>query len=155
MSLLVYGIIAAVIFASGFATGWKTDGWKHDSERLAQLEAAAQANDAAARRMDQSAELLESRIAALKASSRTFYNETRSEVVKPVYTSADCSLPPSGVVLRNRAAEAANNPSQPAPAVPADPKGGGKGNDARGVLPTRSGLDPDVRGMQTEAVAAN
>lgn len=147
MSLIVIVIIAAAMYAGGFATGWKVDTWKHGAEQAAELKAAQTAADEARAERDLIANRFETKLANLRIVNRTINNEVRHEVEKTVYGDPNCNLPDSGRKLRDAAIDAANgNPGEPAPAVPADPKAtSGQAGFLGRLVPGRFGSDQPVR----------
>lgn len=156
-------LAALALYGAGFLSGWKVDAWKQDAARLSEVKVAQQAqtqaeNDAAAARAerDRIANRFEGRLANLRITNRTINNEVRHEVEKTVYGDPNCNLPISGGRLRYTAINAANGTgpaaSKPDAAVPANPGSGpGKGNESRGIVPSRPRPDPTVRGVRPEA----
>lgn len=123
--IYLYAGAAALIALTAFGAGWKTNGWMHDSARLAEERARAEQVQKIAQAYDRNATELEAKLQRLRPIYRTINNEVQREIrQETVYR--DCVLPAGGVSVLDRAVDAANNTGKPADPVPAAPKGGTK-----------------------------
>lgn len=147
MGILPSLILVAIVFFAGFGSGWKASTMWDAAENAAAERARVAAVDAANKRADDVSENFAKKLAAFKVTQQTFYNETKTEVQKPVYVDPRCVIPESGVQLRNRAIDAADSDTgQPSSAVSADSKNStGASSFFRGLLPSGSGSNQPVR----------
>jgi hypothetical protein len=97
----IVGVSALVLFSGGLTTGWKINGWRHDSQRLAIEQAAAKAGEAATMA---AAEAIKQLRPVFTTINRPLEKEIRGEVR---YISSDCSLTPPVWSLLDRAYQAA------------------------------------------------
>lgn len=149
---LMYAAIAALIFAAGFAAGFKVE-WNacraKDAERVEQNLRAVQ-EAVAARKVDEDklaavATAYEQAKALASQRAQVIRVESTHEVQKIEYR---CLLPESGERLRLDAVRAANSAAgydtgKPDAAVPADTGAAGKGSGR--VADSLFGSDGDVR----------
>jgi len=151
VELIGVAVIAAVIYAAGFGTGWKIDSWKNGAAQTAELKAkvaevkSAQIEEADARaERDRIADNFEKKLANIHVTNTTVNQEVRHEVEKTVYGDPNCNLPVTGVKLRNSAIDAANRVAsgEPAPTMPVDTQvPGGSAAAVPGPVPSGSGPD--------------
>lgn len=153
MSPITGLLILILAYGFGVGTGWKIDTWKNKAEQAHAIELAQQAERAANLRADEASNNFAEKLANFRVTQKTFYNETKREIEKPVYIDPKCVLPASGVELRNRAIDAANaDTGQPTPTVPADPKdGSGQGTLIERLLRRGPSTDKPVRRMRKDA----
>lgn len=93
--------IAAVVFATGFTSGWMTNGWRQDAEELAAQTAAEKAFNSALVAVNGISASLQATTDALDKKRMVTAKETFHETTKIEYR---CMLPDSGRVLYNNAA---------------------------------------------------
>lgn len=111
-----YAVIAAIVLAA--AGGWVVRGWSEDSAQLAVEKAAKLIDDKAIVRESALADLVETRLAQLKANEKIIDRGIIREIEKPIYQRV--CLEPGAIRLLNAAArgEAATDTSEPVDAVP-------------------------------------
>ncbi len=83
--LLIAGIGAVVIGAGGFATGWKVNSWRHDSQQLAIEQAAEKAAEKVASNAVDAIQTIEVRNVTIRQQAETITREV------PVYRDRACA----------------------------------------------------------------
>ena len=80
-----------LILGAAFCFGWQAHGWHNAKNELAASEAAEQTRQVVAEVTRQSGEALEAKIAELKANEIHTERETRTEVIKPIFSNVCAS----------------------------------------------------------------
>lgn len=110
----VWLIAIAVASAVGFGSGWNVKSWQVDASEKSKIEAQLEEIKKFAKAAEESGKKTELKLATFRVTQKTFYNETRNELTKTVYTDPNCNLPDTGWSLRNdhirEANKAINNP---------------------------------------------
>lgn len=102
--------IAAVIFITGFSSGFLVNSWKRDAEKLAEQTAAQEAYIIASARQNEISANLQKSLDELDKKKLTSHKETFHETTKIEYR---CILPESGRLLYNTAAAESAAASKP------------------------------------------
>lgn len=108
--LLIAGIGAVVIGAGGFATGWRVNSWRNDSQQLAIEQAAEKAGAVATDAAVTAIKGLEKIYVPIKQKGETI---TRTE---PVYV--NCEHTPDGLRVVNEALSPNHGPADSPAGVP-------------------------------------
>lgn len=128
--MILYAVIAAVLLAVGFGSGWQTHGWKTDAQELSKVRVAEAQRDAALSYANDVSSKFETKLSKLRITNTTVNQEVRHETEKTVYR--DCLVPDSGVVLLNRAIGQANaDTAQPDAEVRSPNEAAKPGDDGR------------------------
>lgn len=111
---VVAALISAAIAGAG---GWAARGWRCDAAELVRIEAQAEADRMAARKVSAVADAFETTRTAQRVTQRVVVQEVERVVDRPVYRDREC-LDADGLRLVNAAAGAPANPGQPDAALP-------------------------------------
>lgn len=103
--LVLYSAGGALLL--GLMAGWSVRDWKADSDQLAQMERAHEAEKAAIKAANLPAEELEQFLAELRPAQIETRNTIR-EVYRDVEVPSDCAVPAAGVSLLETVRERAN-----------------------------------------------
>lgn len=112
-------IVAALLvgLSIGAAGAWQVQAWRRDAAELQRQRTEARDDARRAEHADSAATTYETQRAAGQAAARVIVREVERVVEAPVYR--DVCLDDAGLQLVARAIDAAADPGQPAPAVPA------------------------------------
>lgn len=115
----LWGLLAALAVAAGasFSAGWTAQGWRRDSAALEQQVDDRAAEHRQLERLDAVADKAAKSQTAQQQRARVIYQEVERVVEKPVYR--DVCLDDDGLRVLTSAIHGANDPGQPAPALPA------------------------------------
>ncbi len=117
MTTQIKVIIAAILAALLFGSGWQVRSWYDDAKETAILKAEAKTRDMMAELAAKVSAKTETAIQGIRIENRTIYNKVQKEVLRDtVYR--DCVLPAGGLQLVNQARAAGAR--KPAGGVPSN-----------------------------------
>lgn len=143
---MIYAVIAAVILAIGFGSGWTTHSWKTDAETKAAIEHAEAMRAAEEMRYNDIAEKFIKKLDNLKVVNRTINNEIHRETEKTVYR--ECVVPDAGRELLIRAVGQANADTTDPNAAVSTPAPGAKPANDGGASNVGNTGSTGIRGLQ-------
>jgi hypothetical protein len=114
--MYIYVAILIAGLATGFAGGWKTQGWRHDAAELARTQVESRDRVKKMDRGDEAATAHEEDKAKIQTKYVTIVRKVDRVVQNPAYRSV--CLPADGLQLANDAITRGEAASLPAPAVP-------------------------------------